>query len=128
MSGKEIKGGLKVEDILAATGGKILSGNSIVFAGVSIDSRTIQDGELFIALRGSKFNGHDFLHAALRKGNGAIVNHSPAAAIEGKTIISVEDTLKALQELARYMRLKKDIPVIGITGISFFKRIYLANS
>src|SRR4030042_2880209 len=38
------------------------------------------------------------------------------AAIEGKTIISVEDTLKALQELARYMRLKKDIPVIGITG------------
>jgi UDP-N-acetylmuramoyl-tripeptide--D-alanyl-D-alanine ligase len=116
MSGKEIKGGLKVEDILAATGGKILSGNSIVFAGVSIDSRTIQDGELFIALRGSKFNGHDFLHEALRKGNGAIVNHSPAAAIEGKTLISVEDTLKALQELARYMRLKKDIPVIGITG------------
>ena len=116
MSGKEIEGGLKVEDILAATGGKILSGNSIVFAGVSIDSRTIQDGELFIALRGSKFNGHDFLHEALKKGNGAIVNHSPAAAIEGKTLISVEDTLKALQELARYMRLKKDIPVIGITG------------
>jgi UDP-N-acetylmuramoyl-tripeptide--D-alanyl-D-alanine ligase len=116
MSEKEVKGGLKVEDILAATGGKILSGNSVVFAGVSIDSRTIQDGELFIALRGNKFNGHDFLHAALRKGNGAIVNHSPAAAIEGKTIISVEDTLKALQELARYMRLKKDIPVIGITG------------
>jgi UDP-N-acetylmuramoyl-tripeptide--D-alanyl-D-alanine ligase len=107
---------LKVEDIIAATGGEIISGNSAVFCGVSIDSRTIQDGELFIALRGRRFNGHDFLQEAFRKGNGAIVNHSPAEVIEGKTLISVKDTLKALQELARYMRLRRDIPVIGITG------------
>ena len=110
------RGILKVEDIIAATGGEIISGNSAVFSGVSIDSRTIQEGELFVALRGRRFNGHDFLQEAFRKGNGAIVNHSPAEVIEGKTLISVQDTLRALQELARHMRLRRDIPVIGITG------------
>ncbi|MGQ9569374.1 MAG: UDP-N-acetylmuramoyl-tripeptide--D-alanyl-D-alanine ligase [Thermodesulfovibrionales bacterium] len=107
---------LKVEDILLATGGKIISANSLFFTGVSIDSRTIKNGELFIALKGSKFNGHDFLQDALIKGDGAIVSQSPITFIDGKTIISVRDTLKALQELARFMRFKKDIPIIGITG------------
>lgn len=107
---------LKVEDILLATGGKIISANSLLFTGVSIDSRTIKNGELFIALKGSKFNGHDFLQDSLIKGDGAIVSQSPITFIDGKTIISVRDTLKALQQLARFMRFKKDIPIIGITG------------
>lgn len=107
---------LKDEDILSATGGKIISADSLSFTGISIDSRTIKDGELFIALKGSKFDGHDFLQDALKKGNGAIVSQPPVNLIEGKTIIVVKDTLKALQELARFMRLKKNIPVIGITG------------
>ncbi|MGB9715280.1 MAG: UDP-N-acetylmuramoyl-tripeptide--D-alanyl-D-alanine ligase [Thermodesulfovibrionales bacterium] len=107
---------LKVEDILSATGGDIISTNSLLFPSVSIDSRTIKDGELFIALKGSRFDGHDFLQDALKKGDGAIVSQLPVSHIEGKTIIIVKDTLKALQDLAKFMRLKKDIPVIGITG------------
>ena len=107
---------LTIEDIIKATGGKIICSDSNTFAGISIDSRTIKEGELFIALRGSRFDGHNFLNEALKRGNGAIVNFQPAGTIKGKTIIYVNDTLKALHEIARYMRLKRDIPVIGITG------------
>jgi UDP-N-acetylmuramoyl-tripeptide--D-alanyl-D-alanine ligase len=114
----EIKtmGILRVEDIIKATGGKIICSDSNTFTGISIDSRTIKEGELFIALRGRRFDGHNFLNEALKRGNGAIVNFQPAGTIKGKTIIYVNDTLKALHEIARYMRLKRDIPVIGITG------------
>ncbi len=107
---------LKVEDIIAATGGKIIYGNSNTFTGISIDSRTIKEGELFIALKGRRFEGHDFLHKALEKGSGAIVNFYSLGPFNGKTIIYVSDTLKALQEIAHYIRSRRDIPVIGITG------------
>jgi UDP-N-acetylmuramoyl-tripeptide--D-alanyl-D-alanine ligase len=114
----EIKtmGILKVEDIIKATSGKIICSNSNIFTGISIDSRTIKEGELFLALRGSRFDGHNFLNEALKRGRGAIVNFQPAGAVKDKTIIYVNDTLKAFHEIARYMRLKRDIPVIGITG------------
>lgn len=116
MLGNKIKGVLKIEDIIAATGGKVICDNAHTFTGVSIDSRSIQEGELFIALKGKRFDGHDFLQEALRIGSGALVTFPPAELIEGKTIISVEDTLNALQGMAHYMRLKRAIPVIGITG------------
>lgn len=116
MLGNKIKGVLKIEDIIAATGGKVIRNNAHVFTGVSIDSRTIQEGELFIALRGERFDGHDFIQEALQVGSGAIVKFPPPGFIKGKTIISVEDPLKALQKIAHYMRFKRDIPVIGVTG------------
>ena len=107
---------LRVEDIIKATGGKIICSDSNMFTGISIDSRTIKEGELFIALRGSRFDGHNFLNEALKRGRGALVNFQPAGAVKDKTIIYVNDTLKAFHEIARYMRLKRNIPVIGITG------------
>lgn len=114
---KEYLVNVRVEDIIKATGGKILSRNADVFSGISIDSRTIQDGELFIALKGERFDGHDFLCEALERGNGAVVNRYQNESIGGKTIIYVNDTLEALQKIAQYMRrLKRNIPIIGITG------------
>jgi UDP-N-acetylmuramoyl-tripeptide--D-alanyl-D-alanine ligase len=83
---------------------------------VSIDSRSIQRGELFIALKGARFDGHAFLQEALQIGSGAIVKIPPSEKIKGKTIIYVEDTLVALQRIARYMRLKRSIPLVGVTG------------
>lgn len=109
-------GTLTLEDIINATGGKVIYSNFNTFTGVSIDSRTIKEGELFIALRGSRFDGHDFLTEALEKGSGAVVNFPPAGPVRGKTIIHVKNTLNALQKLARYMRLKRKVPVVGITG------------
>ncbi len=109
---------LTIEDIVKATGGRVLysNGNSHAFTGVSIDSRAIKGGEIFVALRGARFDGHDFLYKALETGSGALVNFPPPEPLKGKTIIYVKNTLNALQDIAHYMRMKSNIPVIGITG------------
>lgn len=107
---------MNIEDIITATGGQVICGNAHAFSGVSIDSRSIQRGELFIALKGARFDGHAFLQEALQIGSGAIVKIPPSEKIKGKTIIYVEDTLVALQRIARYMRLKRSIPLVGVTG------------
>lgn len=115
---KEAMGMLTTEEIIAATGGRIIHGGHehAVFTGVSIDSRTIKEGDLFIALKGQRFDGHDFLADAMRKGNGAIVSAPTAVTVKGKTVLQVKDTLKALQDIAHSVRMKKRITVIGITG------------
>jgi UDP-N-acetylmuramoyl-tripeptide--D-alanyl-D-alanine ligase len=113
---RKIERVLTVNDIIAATAGKVLRMKPGSFTGISIDSRKIQKGELFVALRGSRFDGHDFLDEALRNGGGAIVSLHTGDFPGDKTIIHVEDTLKALQDIAHFMRLKRGIPVVGITG------------
>lgn len=111
---------LNIKDIVEATGGRVISTSAADFSGVSIDSRTIKQGELFIALKGDRFDGHDFLSDALKTGNGAIVNSSWFMAhnldFDDKIIILVEDTLLALHNLARYRRNKFNGNVIGVVG------------
>jgi len=107
---------LKIQDILKATGGNVLCGEQGDFTGVSIDSRTIRDSELFVALKGPRFDGHEYLAAALKTGGGAVVSARTAEKTDRKTIILVDDTLKALQALGRHMRLKLGIPVVAVTG------------
>ena len=90
--------------------------------GVSIDSRTVREGELFIAIRGDRFDGHDFVPDAIRKGAwGAIVERSVLEArfpaMSGlRNVIPVEDSLLSLQEMSLMHRKKFTLPVIGITG------------
>lgn len=90
--------------------------------GVSIDSRSIKEGELFVALRGDRFDGHDYVPEAIRKGAwGALVERhaldSKFSSLGGlRNILPVEDTLLALQEMAHLHRKKFSIPVAGITG------------
>lgn len=90
--------------------------------GVSIDSRTIREGELFFAIKGDRYDGHDFVKEALRRGAiGAVVSQSwfegnRTFTLEGKPVIPVRDTVWALQELARYYRAKFSIPVVAVTG------------
>jgi UDP-N-acetylmuramoyl-tripeptide--D-alanyl-D-alanine ligase len=107
---------LSVKEIIEATGGKLIHGNLNGARGISIDSRTIEKGELFVALKGTRFDGHDFLREALKNGSGAIVSIPPAELAKGKAIIHVKNTLRALQSIAHYLRVKRDITVIGITG------------
>ena len=113
---REIMGRLILQDIVEATGGKVLCGAAEKFSGVSIDSRSIQTGELFVALKGEHFDGHDFIGAALLKGAGALVQSPPADLSGEKTVVLVKDTLAALQSLARYLRSSTALPVIGVTG------------
>ncbi len=107
---------LTVENIIKATGGELLMEGHEAFSGVSIDTRTIQDGDLFFAIRGERFDGHDFLEEALSKGSGAVIDTKPDDLPEGKVLIYVSDTLTSLQDTAHYLREQRDIPVVGVTG------------
>lgn len=90
--------------------------------GVSIDSRTIRQGELFVAIKGDRFDGHDFIPDAINRGAwGAIVERtileSRFNVLSGlRNIIPVEDTLQSLQEMAALHRKEYSLPVVGITG------------
>ena len=108
-------------DILTATGGRLAAGHeSAACSGVSTDSRAILPGQCFVALRGERFDGHDFAAAALQSGAaGAIISRLPdgwAPAAGGAFIIVVDDSLKALGDLARLHRSRFDVPIIGVTG------------
>ncbi len=110
---------LDIQEILRATGGRLLQSGAVKFTAVNTDTRTIGDGELFVALKGDRFDGNDFLVTALEHGAGAIVSREPAVTSlpEGKSVALVPDTLKALQDMARWIRMKRpEMPVIGVTG------------
>ncbi len=111
-------------EILEATGGIILKGEIKAddrFTGVSIDSRTIKNGEVFFAIKGKRFDGHDFVIDALKKSKAALVSSYEkdrflSIPLEDKVIISVSDTHGALKALATYLRKKRIRNLIGITG------------
>jgi UDP-N-acetylmuramoyl-tripeptide--D-alanyl-D-alanine ligase len=90
--------------------------------GISIDSRKIKEGELFVAIKGERFDGHDFVPDVINKGAwGALVERSSIEKTYEsigslKNIIPVENTIFALQDMSQRYRKKFDIPVIGITG------------
>ena len=107
---------MSLKEIIGATRGRLLSGTPNGVSGISIDSRTIGEDELFIAIKGANFDGHDFLGEALNCGMGALVSVPPAAPPRGKAIVYVKNTTKALQDIAHHLRCKRDIPVVGITG------------
>ena len=89
-----------------------------VASGYSIDSRTIQPGDLFFAIRGDRFNGHDFVHAALKAGAvGAVAAAEYAPHFAGESrVLFVNDTLVALQRLGAAVRRLWGKRLIGVTG------------
>ncbi|MEH2058478.1 MAG: UDP-N-acetylmuramoyl-tripeptide--D-alanyl-D-alanine ligase [Nostoc sp.] len=83
--------------------------------GIQTDSRTLDLGEVFVALRGDKFDGHEFVATAIAKGAlAAIVDFEYEN--PGFPVLQVKDTLKAYQKIARWWRDRFNIPVIGVTG------------
>jgi UDP-N-acetylmuramoyl-tripeptide--D-alanyl-D-alanine ligase len=112
-------------DIVAATGGRLEQGSAEQdIGGISIDSRTIGSGELFVAIRGDRFDGHDFVEAAMSRGAlGAVVESGQAAAVRATAqgsrdlvIVSVGDTTRGLQDIARDVRRRAGTKVVAITG------------
>jgi UDP-N-acetylmuramoyl-tripeptide--D-alanyl-D-alanine ligase len=94
---------------------KLLYSKFLVCHQVTTDSRAVQQNDLFFALKGPRFDGNRFAMDAIKLGASYVVVNDPKAVVDER-IILVEDTLKMLQELARYHREKLQIPVIGITG------------
>lgn len=105
----------RIEEFLSATGECELKE---VATGYSIDSRTIQPGELFFAVKGERFDGHDFVLQALERGAvSAVVRKDRLARFPVKTcLLAVDDTLVALQTLATAVRRLWGKPLIGVTG------------
>ncbi len=83
--------------------------------GVSIDTRTLQHGDLFFALKGPNFDANKLAGKAVDAGAGLVVIDDPDYAIKGKSFL-VDDVLKTLQRLANHHRKQLTIPMIGITG------------
>ena len=90
-------------------------------SGASIDTRTIKRGELFIALKGEHFDGHDFVNEAVKIGaNAVVINEEKYSEFENLSVpvITVKDTTIALGDLAEIWREKLTAKIIGITGSS----------
>ena len=104
-----------LDEIAKVCQGKLISGEkNLGISRVSTDSRTIQKNDLFVALRGERFDGHAFLKEAFQKGAAcALVDQKPSF---GFPVVLVPDTLKALQRLARFYRALFSIPTIAVTG------------
>lgn len=115
---------MTLDQVLAATRGQLrMCGPLAQFSGVSTDSRQVQPGDLFVAIRGERHNGHAFLDAARQAGAaGALIEESvpglrPRHTADGPwTMIEVTDTLYGLGQLAQAYRRRFKLPVIGITG------------
>jgi UDP-N-acetylmuramoyl-tripeptide--D-alanyl-D-alanine ligase len=115
-----------IKEIIRATGAvccteEVARGAPGSVSGVSIDSRTTSGGELFVALKGASFDGHDFVQQALSRGApAAMVSDEWLASEDGKKckgfLLAVRDTLDAFQELGRYNRIRVNPRVIAVTG------------
>jgi len=103
------------QDAAAATGGR--NSGAWQASGVSIDSRTLEAGDLFVALAGPKFDGHDFVAGALARGGAAAVvsKELPQLAPDAK-LLMVGDTQAALEALGRAARARAHGKIIAITG------------
>ena len=103
------------DSAIAATGGRCLADWRA--DGVTIDSRDVNSGDLFIAIRGPKFDGHDFTADALAAGAAcAVVDHRPDAVDPDAPLLEVADTMVALEDLGRAARDRSKAKVIAVTG------------
>jgi UDP-N-acetylmuramoyl-tripeptide--D-alanyl-D-alanine ligase len=114
-----------VSEILDATHGILTTGNrEEIFSGISIDSRNVTVNNLFVAIRGEKHDGHSFIQDVAQKGvKGFVISEPEAAKLIHKNdpfqklvFIMVQDTIKALGDLASFNRTRSKIFVVAITG------------
>jgi UDP-N-acetylmuramoyl-tripeptide--D-alanyl-D-alanine ligase len=110
-----------IAEIARVTGGEIIGRAAGEVAGVATDSRTVKSGELFIPLRGERYDGHDFI-ATVAADKGVQVFLAESAWVAGHavpthaTVIVVADTLRGLGDLALFHRGRFSFPVVGVTG------------
>ncbi len=113
-----------VKDILKATKGRLLSSakrEEDMLTGVSTDTRRLKGGELFVAIKGERFDGHNFVLDAVSRGAGGMLVQEGCITnsnfkIPDISFISVPDSIKALGNIANFHRSRFDVPLIGITG------------
>ncbi len=103
------------QEVAAATSGTPIG--EWTASGVSIDSRTVEPGDLFIALAGPNFDGHEYVAQALNNGAAAAMVHRPPKAVAPDApLLIVDDTMEGLTALGTFGRLRFDGKVIAVTG------------
>lgn len=104
------------EEIAEVTGGRLIGADAAI-SGVSTDTRTIEKGMLFVAVRGESFDGNDFIEAAAEKGAAAVISDREEGA-EGHSVpvVLVKDSRAAQLSLAHYHRMKFPLKLVGVTG------------
>ena len=113
---------LRVNEIVNICKGRILTQcKNIEVMDFSKDTRTIKQGDLHIAIKGDNIDGNNFIKEALDKGAiGCLVDkeieNDLIKKYNDKAIIKVENTIKAIQQIAKYKRSLYNIPVIAVTG------------
>lgn len=118
MDNKEIN----VSKIVEICNGELISGDrNQEIASYSKDSRAIKSGDMYIAIKGENADGNDYMEDAFEKGAiGCITDREVKKEIlekySDKVIVKVKDTIKAIQDIAKYKRSLYDIPVIAVTG------------
>ncbi len=110
-------------ELCLATGGAVACEGPGPLVGVATDSRNLGHGEVFVALRGEHFDGHDHVASAVEHGARALIVDRAVSGVTGVSIVQVADTLDALGALARYHRLRwerrgLDEPQRGVVGIT----------
>jgi UDP-N-acetylmuramoyl-tripeptide--D-alanyl-D-alanine ligase len=114
-----------LNELVKVTGGEVLNngkGNQTIARGVSIDSRTIKKGNLFVAIPGERFDGHQFVPEVAEKGASLVIiskdktNQVKQKELKGTPVVLVKDTKKALREIASWHRNKFELPTVAVTG------------
>lgn len=107
---------MKIKEILKITNGKLICGDeNLDIQNFEKDTRIIQKGDMYVAIKGEKFDGNDFYKDAINKGAVAcLMSKEPDEKIG--SIVLVENTVKAIQQIAAYKRSQVDIPVVAVTG------------
>jgi UDP-N-acetylmuramoyl-tripeptide--D-alanyl-D-alanine ligase len=103
------------QDLEAATLGRAT--RAFAINGISIDTRTLKQGDLFVALKGDNRDGHAFVRAALdARAAAALVTHRPADVREDAALLTVAHTLRALEDLGRASRSRTNARIVAVTG------------
>ncbi len=108
-----------LEALVEGHGGELSGELPLAVNGVSIDSRTVEPGEIFFAIAGDRFDGHDFVADALRRGAAAAVvsrARRPEFADDLGPLLAVDDVLGALRALAAYARARSRARIVAVTG------------
>ena len=110
---------IRIQDVVKAVNGEILKGNieNKYISSVATDSRENMNNGLFVAIKGEKTDGHKYIKNAVENGAVSVfISDELDEYLDNVVYIKVKDTIKALQDLATWYRLKFNIPVIAITG------------
>ena len=104
---------IRLSEIVKAVNGSYGYDADMMIDNISTDTRTVNEGSVFLALKGARFDGHDFAAKAMELGAQAVITER---AVEGARCIIVDSTAKALLDLAGYYRDRFDIHLVGVTG------------